>query len=150
MSLLEVSTIEDIQNEIIEEFEMIEDWTERYKYIIELGQQAPDLKEELKTDERKIKGCQSNVWLHTFLENDLLRYQGDSDAMITKGLITLLIRLFDNQHPKDIFENEIFFIERIGMREHLSPTRANGLASMVKQMKLDAMAFNTQLENQNN
>jgi len=140
--------IADIQNEIIEEFEMLgEDWAEKYKYIIELGQQAPKLSDDLKTEDRKIKGCQSQVWLHSRIENDHLIYEADSDALITKGLINLLIRVLSDHSPKEIVESELYFIDKIGMKNHLSPNRANGLAHMVKQMKLDALAFKTKLEN---
>ena len=140
-------TIVDVQDEIISEFEMLPDWTEKYKYIIELGQESPDLPEEYKTNDRKIKGCQSNVWLNTNLDGEKIIYEGDSDAMITRGLINLLIRVYSGRTPDEIIQTKPYFIDRIDMRSHLSQTRANGLASMVKKMKIYAMAYKTKLGN---
>lgn len=140
-----MSTIESIQNEIVEEFSLFEDWMQRYEYMIELGKSLPLIDEKYKTEDHIIKGCQSKVWVHADLEEDLLKFTADSDAIITKGIIAILIRVFSNQHPKDILEANTDFIDKIGLKEHLSPTRANGLVSMIKQIKMYAVAFQTQL-----
>lgn len=139
-------SIEEIQSEIIEDFDLFEDWNEKYGYIIELGKKLEPLDEQFKTEERIIKGCQSRVWLHAFMEGENARFETDSDAIIVKGLIYLLLKVFDNKKPADIVNSEIFFIDKIGMAQHLSPTRANGLAAMVKQIKLYALAFKAQQE----
>ena len=133
-------TIKEIQEEIVEEFEMFEDWMERYEYLIELGKSLPMIDAQYKVDENIIKGCQSKVWLHSNLDGDKIRYTADSDAILTKGLVALLLRVFDNQTPKDILDADTNFIYEIGFKEHLSPTRANGLVSMLKQIKLYAIA----------
>ena len=138
-------TIQEIQDEIVEEFNLFEDWMQRYEYMIELGKSLPLIEPEFKTDDNIIKGCQSKVWVHAELKNDQLIFSADSDAIITKGIIAILIRAFSNQHPKDILDAETNFIDQIGLKEHLSPTRANGLVSMIKQIKLYAIAFQTQL-----
>ncbi len=138
-------SITDIQNEIIEEFSMFEDWEERYQYMIDLGKDLPMIKEAYKTDSNIIKGCQSKVWVHAELKDDKIEFTADSDAIITKGIIAILIRSFSNQHPKDIIDANTDFIDQIGLKEHLSPTRANGLVSMIKQLKLYAIAYQTQL-----
>ncbi len=140
-----MNTIESIQNEIVEEFSLFEDWMQRYEYMIELGKSLPLIDEKYKTEDHIIKGCQSKVWIHADLEEDQLKFTADSDAIITKGIIALLIRVFSNQHPKDILEANTDFIDKIGLKEHLSPTRANGLVSMIKQIKMYAVAFQTQL-----
>ena len=140
-----MSTIESIQNEIVEEFSLFEDWMQRYEYMIELGKSLPLIDEKYKTEDHIIKGCQSKVWIHADLEEDLLKFRADSDAIITKGIIAILIRVFSNQHPKDILEANTDFIDKIGLKEHLSPTRANGLVSMIKQIKMYAVAFQTQM-----
>jgi cysteine desulfuration protein SufE len=140
-----MSTIESIQNEIVEEFSLFEDWMQRYEYMIELGKSLPLIDEKYKTEDHIIKGCQSKVWVHADLEEDLLKFTADSDAIITKGIIAILIRVFSNQHPKDILEANTDFIDKIGLKEHLSPTRANGLVSMIKQIKMYAVAFQTQM-----
>ena len=140
-----MSTIESIQNEIVEEFSLFEDWMQRYEYMIELGKSLPLIYEKYKTEDHIIKGCQSKVWVHADLEEDLLKFRADSDAIITKGIIAILIRVFSNQHPKDILEANTDFIDKIGLKEHLSPTRANGLVSMIKQIKMYAVAFQTQM-----
>lgn len=140
-----MSTIESIQNEIVEEFSLFEDWMQRYEYMIELGKSLPLIDEKYKTEDQIIKGCQSKVWVHADLEEDLLKFTADSDAIITKGIIAILIRVFSNQHPKDILEANTDFIDKIGLKEHLSPTRANGLVSMIKQIKMYAVAFQTQM-----
>ncbi len=138
-------SIKEIQEEIVDEFSMFEDWMQRYEYMIELGKSLPMIKEQYKTDDNIIKGCQSKVWVHAELEDDKLVFTADSDAIITKGIIAILIRVFSNQKPKDIIESETHFIDEIGLKEHLSPTRANGLVSMIKQLKLYAVAYQTQL-----
>jgi cysteine desulfuration protein SufE len=140
-----MSTIESIQNEIVEEFSLFEDWMQRYEYMIELGKSLPLIDEKYKTEDHIIKGCQSKVWVYADLEEDLLKFTADSDAIITKGIIAILIRVFSNQHPKDILEANTDFIDKIGLKEHLSPTRANGLVSMIKQIKMYAVAFQTQM-----
>ena len=138
-------TIQETQQEIIEEFSLFEDWMQRYEYMIELGKSLPIITEEFKSDDNIIKGCQSKVWVHAQLDQDKLQFSADSDAIITKGIIAILIRAFSNQHPKDILAANTDFIDEIGLKEHLSPTRANGLVSMIKQIKLYAIAFQTQL-----
>ena len=138
-------TIQEIQNEIVEEFNLFEDWMQRYEYMIELGKSLPLIAPEFKTDDNIIKGCQSKVWVHAELKDNQLLFSADSDAIITKGIIAILIRAFSNQHPKDILDADTNFIDQIGLKEHLSPTRANGLVSMIKQIKLCAIAFQTQL-----
>lgn len=138
-------TIEAIQNDIIEEFSMFDDWMERYEYMIELGKSLPLIKDQYKIDENTIKGCQSKVWLHADLESDKIVFTADSDAIITKGIIAILIRAFSNQTPKDIIAANTDFIDSIGLKDHLSPTRANGLVSMIKQLKLYALAYQTQV-----
>ena len=139
-------TIQDIQNEIIDEFSMFEDWEERYQYMIDLGKTLPLIEEQYKTEDNIIKGCQSKVWVNAKLENDKIVFSADSDAIITKGIIAILIRVFSNQTPKAILEADTNFIDEIGLKEHLSPTRANGLVSMIKQLKMYAIAYQTQLQ----
>tara|TARA_B110000483_G_scaffold22395_1_gene25745 strand:+ start:1277 stop:1699 length:423 start_codon:yes stop_codon:yes gene_type:complete len=138
-------SIQEIQEEIIEEFAMFEDWMQRYEYMIDLGKTLPLIATEFKTDDNIIKGCQSKVWVHAELKETQLEFTADSDAIITKGIIAILIRTFSNQHPKDILDANTDFIDQIGLKEHLSPTRANGLVSMIKQIKMYAIAFQTQL-----
>ena len=141
-----MSSIKDIQEEIKEEFMQFEDWMERYEYMIDLGKSLPLIDEAYKTDEYIIKGCQSKVWVYAELNDDKLVFTADSDAIITKGIVAILIRAFSNQHPSDIMNAETGFIDEIGLKEHLSPTRANGLVSMIKQIKLYALAFQTQIK----
>lgn len=138
-------TIKEIQEEIIDEFSMFEDWMERYEYIIELGKSLPLIKDEFKLDSNLIAGCQSKVWLYAEIKNENLQFTADSDAILTKGIVALLLRVFNNQKPKDILATELYFVDKIGLKEHLSPTRANGLVSMIKQMKLYALAFQSKL-----
>lgn len=140
-------TIQEIQNDLIDEFFMFDDWMERYEYMIELGKSLPLIDEELKTEDKLIKGCQSRVWLNAETQDDKVVFTADSDAVITKGIIAILIRAFSNQKPEDIIEADTQFIDEIGLKEHLSPTRANGLVSMVKQLKLYAVAYQAQLKN---
>ena len=138
-------TIQDIQDEIIDEFSMFEDWEERYQYMIDLGKTLPLIDDAHKTEDNIIKGCQSKVWVHAHKNDDKIEFTADSDAIITKGIIAILIRVFSNQHPKAIIEANTDFIDTIGLKEHLSPTRANGLVSMIKQLKMYAIAYQTQL-----
>jgi len=134
-------TIESIQQELIDEFALFDDWMQRYEYMIELGKSLPLIDDKYKTEDKLIKGCQSRVWLHSELKDGKIIYTADSDAIITKGIVAILVRAFSNQSPQDILKANTDFIDEIGLKEHLSPTRANGLVSMIKQMKLDAMAF---------
>ena len=135
-------TIEQIQHDIVDEFSMFDDWMERYEYIIELGKGLPIIKEQYKTEDNIIKGCQSKVWVHGEQNEDKIVFTADSDAILTKGIIAILIRSFSNQKAADILEANTDFIDKIGLKEHLSPTRANGLVSMVKKIKMYALGFN--------
>lgn len=141
-----MSKIKEIQEEIVEEFSMFDDWMQRYEYMIELGKSLPLIEEKYKVEENLIKGCQSKVWVHAELEDERLVFTADSDAIITKGIVAILIRAFSNQHPSEILEANTQFIDEIGLKEHLSPTRANGLVSMIKQLKMYAIAYQTQLD----
>ncbi|KAB2859900.1 MAG: SufE family protein [Flavobacteriales bacterium] len=134
-------TIKEKQEEIVEEFSMFDEWMDKYEHIIELGKELPLIEEKYKTDENLIKGCQSRVWLHAELIDGNVIFTADSDAIITKGIIGLVIRVFSGHSPKEIAETELFFIDQIGLQEHLSPTRSNGLLSMLKQIKMYAVAF---------
>ncbi|AXG75230.1 SufE family protein [Flavobacterium arcticum] len=133
--------IKEIQDEIVDEFSMFEDWDERYQYVIDLGKTLPLAEEQYKTEENIIKGCQSKVWLHGEQQEGKVVFTADSDAILTKGIIAILIRVFSNQAPADILEADMAFIDKIQLKEHLSPTRANGLVSMIKQIKMYALAF---------
>ena len=133
--------IKAIQDEIVDEFSMFDDWMERYEYIIELGKKLPLIKEEFKTEDNIIKGCQSKVWLKGEENSDVIVFTADSDAILTKGIIAILIRTFSNQKAADILAADMDFIDEIGLKEHLSPTRANGLVSMIKNIKMYALAF---------
>lgn len=132
-------SLEDKQRAIIDEFAIFDDWMDKYEYIIELGKELPIIDEAKKTDDRLIEGCQSRVWLNSIVEEGKMKFSADSDAIITKGIIGLLIRVLNDESPKDVATADLHFIEDIGLREHLSPTRANGLLSMVKKMKLSAL-----------
>lgn len=134
-------SIIDLEAEIIEEFSMFDDWMEKYEYIIELGKDLPLIDEKFKTEDFLIKGCQSRVWLQANYSNNKIQLTADSDAIITKGIIALLIKVLDNQTPKNILQAKLEFIDVIGLKSHLSPTRANGLLGMVRQIKNYAMAF---------
>ena len=137
-----------VQQELIDEFSMFEDWMEKYEYLIELGKSLPLIDAELKTDDKIIKGCQSKVWLNAALSDDnKVIFTADSDAIITKGIVAVLVRAFSDQSPDHIIEADTEFIDEIGLKEHLSPTRANGLLAMIKQMKLYAVAFKAQTNN---
>ena len=138
--------INEIQDRIVREFSVLEDWTERYKHIINLGRKLDPLEEEHKVEDNLVRGCQSKVWLVTDLNDGHVMYRADSDAAIVKGLAALMIRLYSGQTPDTILSTQPTFIKEIGMQEHLSPTRSNGLASMVKQMKIYAMAYKSKME----
>ncbi|WP_103866261.1 SufE family protein [Aquimarina sp. I32.4] len=139
-------TIQEIQEEIVDEFSMFDDWMQRYEYMIELGKSLPLIEEKYKIDTNIIKGCQSKVWVHADMKDNKIEFTADSDAIITKGIIAILIRVFSEQHPADIIKANTDFIDKIGLKEHLSPTRANGLVSMIKQLKMYAIAYQTQLD----
>ncbi len=139
-------TIEAIQQELISEFAMFEDWMERYEYMIELGKSLPIIEPSNKTEDKLIKGCQSKVWLHAEMTNGKVVFTADSDAIITKGIVAILVRAFSNHTPAEILAANTQFIDEIGLKEHLSPTRANGLVAMVKQMKMYALAYQAQLK----
>lgn len=141
-----MSSIKEIQEEIIDEFSMFDDWMQRYEYMIELGKSLPLIEEKYKTEENTIKGCQSKVWVHSEMKGDLVQFTADSDAVITKGIIAILIRVFSDQKPKAILDANTDFIDKIGLKEHLSPTRANGLVSMIKQLKMYALAYQTKVK----
>jgi cysteine desulfuration protein SufE len=134
-------TIQEIENEIVEDFELFDDWTDKYQYIIELGQKLQGFPQDEYKDENKIKGCQSSVWLVTEYVDGRLIFKADSDSSIVKGLISMLVRVLDGQSPQAILDAKLDFIDRIGLQQHLAQTRANGLSSMVKQMKMYAFTF---------
>ena len=138
-------TIKAIQEELIEEFAMFDDWMQRYEYMIDLGKSLPLIDKQNKTDDRVIKGCQSKVWLDAELKGDKIVFSADSDAIITKGIIAILIRTFNNQTPTAILNSNTDFIDQIGLKEHLSATRANGFTSMIKKLKLYATAYQAKL-----
>ncbi len=143
---MEQKSIKAIQEEIVEEFSMFDDWMQRYEYMIELGKSLPMIDPEFKTEDHLIKGCQSKVWVHAEKDNGNIVFTADSDAIITKGIIAILIRAFSNHEPSEILAAETDFIDEIGLKDHLSPTRANGLVSMIKQLKLYAVAYQAQAE----
>lgn len=136
-------SINEIQDEIIAEFSDLDDWMDRYAYIIDLGNALPPIEEKYKTPEHLIEGCQSRVWLNAENRDGLVYYTADSDAIIVKGIISLLIKVLNAHTPQEILDAELYFIDRIGLSEHLSPTRSNGLVAMVKQMRMYALAFKT-------
>jgi len=138
-------TINEIQDQIIEEFEIFDDWMDRYNYLIDLGKSLNEIDPKNKTEEHVIEGCQSRVWVHAELQDGKIVYSADSDAIITKGIIALLINVYSNQTPKGILDADLYFVDKIGLRENLSPTRANGLLAMIRQMRLYAMAFNAKM-----
>jgi cysteine desulfuration protein SufE len=135
-------TINEIQKEIVEEFSAFEDWMDKYGYLIELGNDLKDLDPKDKIDQFIIKGCQSRVWLVSDFQDGKIIFRGESDAVIVKGLVALLLRVVSNRTPQEILNNELFFIDEIGLKQHLSPTRSNGLLAMIKQIKLYAVAYN--------
>ena len=136
-----ILTIQEKQDEIVSEFEVFDDWMEKYEYLIDLGKDLPLIQEELKTEERLIEGCQSRVWLNANCENGKMQFSADSEAIITKGIIGLLIRVLNDEHPETILKTDLKFISDIGLQEHLSPTRANGLNGMIKKMKIEALKY---------
>ncbi|QOR75446.1 MAG: SufE family protein [Thermoflavifilum sp.] len=141
-------TINEIQDELIEEFSLLTDWVDKYEYLIQLGKDLPPIDPQYKTDDHLIKGCQSKVWLHAELKDDgKIYFTADSDAIISKGLVSLVIRILSGHTPEEIANAELYCIDRMGLKEHLSPTRSNGLVSMIKQMKLYAIAFQAQVKN---
>ena len=137
-----MSTIQKIQSEIIEDFGMFDDWMQKYEYLIDLGKELAPIKEQYKTEDNLIKGCQSRVWLHAEHTQGKIIFTADSDAIMTKGIVAILINVLSNQTPKDIATAKLDFINELGLKDQLSPTRANGLVSMIKKMKLYAIAFN--------
>ena len=134
-------TINELQDEVIEEFTGFDDWMDRYQLLIDMGSDQPPLAEQYKTPQNLIDGCQSRVWLQADLVDGLVRFQAESDALIVKGIVTLLLRVLSDHTPQEILDADLYFIDRIGLREHLSPTRSNGLLAMLKQMKMYALAF---------
>ncbi len=140
-------TLNEQQDEIIEEFSVFDDWMDKYNYLIELSKDLKEIDPKYKTQQYLIEGCQSKVWLFAEMENDLIKYYADSDAIITKGIAALLVRVLNSQKPADILSNELYFLDKIGLQQNLSPTRSNGLLAMVKQMKLYAMAYQAKMGN---
>ncbi len=136
-------SIEKVQKEIIEEFNIFEDWIDKYNHLIELSKDLPPIEDKYKTSENLIKGCQSKVWLHAEYRDGKIYFSADSDAVITKGIISLLIRVMSGRTPEELVNSDLFFIDQTGLKENLSPTRSNGLVSMVKQMKMYALAYKT-------
>jgi cysteine desulfuration protein SufE len=134
-------TIEATEQEIIDEFEIFDDWMQRYEHLIDLGKSLPLIEEQYKTEDKLIKGCQSRVWMHSKLLDGKIIFTADSDAIITKGMVALMIRVLSNHTPDEIINAKLNFVEKIGLTQHLSPTRSNGLLSMIKQMKMDALAY---------
>jgi cysteine desulfuration protein SufE len=141
VNTIQVKSIQEIQEEIVAEFEVYDDWMDKYNYLIELSRDLPVIDPQLKVKENLIAGCQSRVWLNAEYADGSIRFTADSDAIITKGIISLLIRVLTNRSPEEILGSELFFIDQIGLRQNLSPTRSNGLLSMIKQMKLYALAY---------
>ena len=141
-----MATIKDIQDSIIEEFNGFDDWLDRYQLLIDLGSEQEPLPEEYKTDNNLIEGCQSRVWLQADFVDGKVLFRAESDALIVKGIVSLLIQVYSGHTPDEILDNEPYFVEAIGLKEHLSPTRSNGLVAMIKQMKLYALAFKTKMQ----
>lgn len=137
-----IMTIDEIQDEIIDEFSGLDDWMDKYQMLIDMASSVPKLDERYKTDDNLIEGCQSRVWLHAYVDEEgLVRYEAESDALIVGGIVALLIRVLSGHSAKEILDSELYFIDSIGLHEHLSPTRSNGLVAMVKQMRIYALAF---------
>lgn len=145
-----MKTINEIQDEIIEDFSGLEDWMDKYQLLIDLGNDQEPLEEKYKTDQNLIDGCQSRVWIQSDFTNGIITYRAESDALIVKGIISLLIRVLSGHTPDEILDADLYFIDEIGLRQHLSPTRSNGLLAMVKQMRMDALAFKAMSEHTNN
>jgi cysteine desulfuration protein SufE len=139
-------TIQELQDSIISDFELFDNWDDKYNYIIELGKKQPALDAQYKTEENLVRGCQSQVWLHAYTKEGKVFFEGDSDAIIVKGLVSLLIKVLSGHPPQEIAQADLYFLEKIGLQQHLSMTRANGLASMIKQMKTYSIAFQTMNE----
>ena len=142
-----MQSINELQDEVIEEFSDLDDWMDRYQLLIDMGREQEPLPEEYKTDQNLIDGCQSRVWLQADYDDGILTFRAESDALIVKGIVTLLIRVLSGHTPQEILDADLYFIDRIGLAEHLSPTRSNGLLSMLKQMKMYALAYKTKEEN---
>ncbi len=140
-------TINEIQDELVEEFSYLGDWMEKYEHIIQSGKDLPLIDEEYKKDKNLIKGCQAKVWLHADYKDGKIFFTGDSDAIITKGLVSMVIRVLSNHTPEEIVHSDLYFVDKIGLKEHLSVTRSNGLVSMIKQMKMYALALQSQVYN---
>jgi cysteine desulfuration protein SufE len=134
-------TINELQDEITEDFSMFDDWNDKYEYLIEFGKSLPVLDEKYKTEENRIHGCQSRVWLNAYLKDGNLYFDADSDAIITKGIVGLLVKVLSGHTPKEVADSDLYFIEKIGLKDHLSPNRANGLVSMIKKMKTYGIAY---------
>lgn len=143
-----MKTINELQDEVIEEFSEFDDWMDKYQLLIDLGNEQPPLDPIYKTDKNLIDGCQSRVWLQADLENGKVTFRAESDALIVKGIIALLIRVISEHTPDEILNADLYFIEKIGLKEHLSPTRSNGLLAMVKQMRMYALAFKAKMQEQ--
>jgi len=139
-------TISEVQDQIVEEFSIFDEWLDKYEYLIEVGKTVPGIEEKKKTKDKLIEGCQSRVWLNADLQDGLIILSADSDALITRGIVGLLIRVYNQRTPQEIMTNELTFIDRIGLAQNLSPTRANGLLSMIKQIKMYALAYDTILK----
>ena len=139
-------TVQEVEDQIVEEFSLFDDWMDRYNYLIELSKDLPLIEEKEKNEQNVIKGCQSRVWVNAEYKNGKVHFTADSDAIITKGIVALLIRVLSDRTPQEILDNELTFIDKIGLKENLSPTRANGLLAMIKQMKLYALAYKTKGE----
>jgi len=139
-------TLNEVQDQIIEDFSIFEDWMDKYQQLIELGKDLPPIDEKKRTESYLIKGCQSKVWLDAELKDGKIYFSADSDAIITKGIVALLIHVLNERTPKEIFDSELYFIDKIGLKENLSPTRSNGLVSMVKQMRLFALAYQSKID----
>ena len=141
-----MATIQEIEEEIIEEFSVFDDWMGKYEYLIDLGKSLPMIDEKNRTDDKLIKGCQSRVWMHSELKDGKIIFTADSDAIITKGMVALMVRVLSDHTPDEIVNSKLDFVETIGLTQHLSPTRSNGLLSMIKQMKMDAFAYKAKSE----
>lgn len=139
-----MKTINELQDEIIDEFSVFDDWMDKYSLLIDMGRNLPPLDEDVKTPDNRIEGCQSNVWLAAHMEDERLQFVADSDAVLVKGIVSVLVNILTDHTPDEILSADLYCIDRIGLKEHLSPTRSNGLLAMVKQMKLYALAFQTQ------
>ncbi|KAA6434186.1 SufE family protein [Dyadobacter flavalbus] len=143
-------TINETQDELISDFELFDDWESKYEYIIDLGKQFPPLQEQFKTEENIIKGCQSKVWLNAYMDGDLLKFEADSDAIIVRGLVSMLVKVLSGHTPEEIASADLYFMEKIGLHQHLAQTRSNGLLSMLKQMKAYGFAYQGRTVNSEN